>query len=324
MEEFKLNSQIEDKGQRLDKFLAVQLVKTQPEISRSRIKTLIEEGKVSNAALQKPITDCSYKVKGDEEFVINIPEPKICDVLPKEIDFEIVFEDENMLVINKPAGLTTHPGNGNQEDTLVNALLFYLGDNLSSINGVMRPGIVHRLDKDTSGLMVVAKNDIAHKELSQQIQDRVLERNYLAVCFGVPKPFSGVINKNIGRSKVNRLKMIVVKSGGKKAVTNYEVKKLYCESALSLVECKLDTGRTHQIRVHMTAIGHALVGDQTYGSRKKSLSKVDPQIREFVNNFPRQALHSYKIAFFHPISGEEMEFEIDLPNDMKQLVKKIS
>ncbi|MCE3254954.1 MAG: rluD [Rickettsiaceae bacterium] len=317
MEELHFQASKEDKKQRLDKFLTAKIIAIKPEFSRSRIQDLILSGAVSCS--KNTTIGCDYKIKGDEQIVVKIPAALEAEISAKDIAFEILFEDENMLVINKPAGLTTHPGNGNQDNTLVNALLFYCKDTLSGIGGVARPGIVHRLDKDTSGLMVVAKNDLAHQELSKQIEQRTLKRNYLAMCYGTPKPLSGVINKNIGRSKVNRLKMAIMKTGGRTAVTNYEVKKIYFDGAISLVEFRLETGRTHQIRVHASSIGHSVIGDQTYGARKRSLGKIDEKIKSAINNFPRQALHSYKISFFHPLSGKEMTFESDLPDDIKEL-----
>lgn len=313
MEQLFLKVQTEDKKQRLDKFLVSKLA----QFSRARIQGLIESGAVFCG--DYAILSRDYKIKGDEQFTIKIPSAKESEILAKKIPFEIIFEDENMLVINKPAGLTTHPGNGNQQNTLVNALLFYCGKTLSGINGVMRPGIVHRLDKDTSGLMVVAKNDLAHQELARQIASRELKRNYLAICYGVPKPLSGTIDKNIGRSKINRLKMVTLKTGGRKAVTNYTVHEIYQNGLLAMVECKLDTGRTHQIRVHLSAINHSIVGDATYGNRKKSLNGASGEVKNMVDNFPRQALHSYKISFFHPVSKEEMEFEVGLPDDIEKL-----
>lgn len=322
MEEFAIKANIEHKKQRLDKFLSEEIAKLKPEISRKRIQDLINTGNVLSGKLV--IDSCDYKVKGNENFLIKFSPAKSSEISAKDIPFEVVFEDENMLVINKPAGLTTHPGNGNQDNTLVNALLFYCGNNLSGVNGVARPGIVHRLDKDTSGLMVVAKNDLAHQELSNQIQDRTLKRNYLALCYGTPKPLKGVINKNIGRSKVNRLKMAIMRTGGRTAITNYEVKEIYFDGKLSLVECKLDTGRTHQIRVHLASIGHSIIGDQTYGNAKTSLGKIDDDLKALINDFPRQALHSYKINFVHPISKKEMEFEIGLPYDILTLKQQLS
>jgi 23S rRNA pseudouridine1911/1915/1917 synthase len=321
MEELIFQTLKEDKKQRLDKFLVNKLTQIKPEFSRSRIQDLINSGNVFDG--KNVITSCDYKIKGGEHLLVKIPAALASNILAKDIPFEIVFEDENMLVINKPAGLTTHPGNGNQQNTLVNALLFHCGKTLSGINGVMRPGIVHRLDKDTSGLMVVAKNDLAHQELARQISMRILKRNYLAFCYGMPKPLSGVIDKNIGRSKVNRLKMAIMRTGGRTAVTNYAVKEIYFDGLLSMIECKLDTGRTHQIRVHLASIGHSIIGDTIYGNRKKSLGNVDSKIKTLVNDFPRQALHSYKIGFIHPVSGEEMEFEVDLPKDIKNLQESL-
>ena len=324
MDQFRVKTDDIYKKQRLDKFLTEKLTEFKPEISRSRVKMLIEQGNITNSDANICYTDCAYKIKGGEEFLITIPDPAPSQITAKNIAFDIIFEDQHMAVINKPAGLTTHPGNGNHQETLVNALLFHLGDKLSGINGVMRPGIVHRLDKDTSGLMVIAKSDTAHQELARQIQDRTLKRHYLALCFGVPKPLSGKIDKNITRSRVNRLKMTTVRQGGRRAITHYSVKKIYCKDLLSMVECRLDTGRTHQIRVHMTAIGHCLIGDQTYGNRKKSLNKIDENLKNSINNFPRQALHSYKIAFLHPITKEPMQFETDLPQDIKELEAKLA
>lgn len=318
-EEITFQTLKEESKQRLDKFLVTKLATLKPEFSRNRIQDLITSGCVFDG--KKPITTCDYKIKGGESLTIQVPPAEESEILAKEIPFEIVFEDENMLVINKPAGLTTHPGNGNQQNTLVNALLYSHGKTLSGINGVMRPGIVHRLDKDTSGLMVVAKNDLAHQDLSNQIESRSLKRNYLAFCYGTPKPLSGVIDKNLGRSKTNRLKMAIMRAGGRTAITNYKVQKMYFDGKLSLVECKLDTGRTHQIRVHMASLGHSIVGDQTYGTRKLSLGNVAKEVRDLINNFPRQALHSYKISFFHPVSKEEMEFEVGLPSDILELYK---
>ncbi len=318
MEKIEVLACLEDAGKRLDKFLLEKLTESKPEISRSRVKILVDEGNVVGSD-DIIIKNCSSKIKGNEKFVINIPDLKESTIEPQDIDFEIIFEDSDMLVINKPAGLITHPGNGRHDKTLVNALLFKVGNSLSGINGVMRPGIVHRLDKDTSGLMVVAKNDLAHKNLATQIEDRSLKRHYLALCYGVPKPLSGKINKNIDRSHKNRLKMITVKNSGKRAITNYEVKEVYYNTALSLVECKLDTGRTHQIRVHLDSIGYPLVGDQLYKSKRRYLGELDNELQKLINNFPRQFLHSYKIAFLHPVSKKEMKFEIPLADDLKEV-----
>lgn len=322
MTQLKIIPNPEDKNKRLDKFLFEKISQEIAGFSRMRVKTLVEEGEITGLNSTKKLS-CSNKIKGDEEFLVNIPQAKESQIKPQNIDFEIIFEDQHMLVINKPAGLITHPGNGNHDKTLVNALLFKIGDSLSGINGVLRPGIVHRLDKDTSGLMVVAKSDEAHKKLAAQIEDRSLKRNYLALCYGTPQPLSGKIDKNIDRSPKNRLKMMVVRDGGKRAITNYEVKKIYKNGLISLVKCKLDTGRTHQIRVHMNETGHALIGDTLYKNKRKYLGDLDKDLQNEINNFSRQFLHSYKIAFSHPVSGKEMEFEIALPEDLADLLEKV-
>ena len=316
-------AQSEDKGKRLDKFLFEKIAENIAGFSRTRVKTLVDNGDIVGASNNSNL-NCSAKIKGDEKFLVTIPENEESKIEAQDIDFEIVFEDDDMLVINKPAGLTTHPGTGNQDNTLVNALLFKIGDRLSGINGVTRPGIVHRLDKDTSGLMVVAKNDVSHQSLAAQIESRELKRSYLALCYGVPEKLSGRIDKNIARSHRNRLKMTIVKNSGKHAITNYTVVKTYCNNLLSLVECRLETGRTHQIRVHMKEIGHALVGDLIYNNKRKYLGTLSLELQNAVNNFPRQFLHSYKIGFAHPISGEEMEFEIPLAKDLQDLLDLIS
>lgn len=284
---------------RLDKALATLV----PELSRSRIKALILEDKITiNGA---PATDPSQKIAQHQKIRIDVP-PAIDDKpLPQEIPLDILYEDADIIVINKPVGMVVHPAAGNHQNTLVNALLSHCQD-LSGIGGVKRPGIVHRLDKDTSGLMVVAKNDHAHQALSNQFADRSLSRIYYAVVWGLPSPTAGTIEGNIGRSTRNRQKMAVVPYGGRTAVTHYRVIKPFGVEA-SLVECTLETGRTHQIRVHLTAINHPIVGDPTYGSRTHPVIK-------------RQALHAKIIKFLHPTTSKSMTFESDLPEDMIQLI----
>jgi 23S rRNA pseudouridine1911/1915/1917 synthase len=304
---------------RIDKFLAEELHKTRPEITRSKIQNLIGENLVSDEQNQT-IDSAAYKVKLGQKIYLKLPDFKESHLEAKDISFEIIFEDDDLLVINKPAGLTVHPGAGNQQDTLVNGLLFTHGDKLSNISGEQRPGIVHRLDKDTSGLMLVAKNDLTHQLLAQKLQEREIKRNYLAFIYGVmPKPF-GSIRKNIIRSRVNRLKMNIARTSGREAITHFETKKIFGEGFASLVECKLETGRTHQIRVHFESEKHSLIGDQTYNSSRKNAPKgLDKKIENFVQKFPRQALHSYKISFIHPRTEQEMLFEIPLPDDLKEL-----
>jgi len=302
------------KGLRLDKFIANSL----PEISRSMVQKLIEGNNVLKG--DKILSDCSSAVKEGDVFTVHIPAPTESDMLPADIPLKIIYEDEEFLVINKPAGLTVHPGAGNHNDTMANALLAHCGASLSGIGGAMRPGIVHRLDKDTSGLIMAAKTDRAHHSLSEQISTRALKRTYLAICWGVPRPMEGRIEANIGRSTTNRKKMAAVESGGKTAATNYSVLEILGGGAASLVECRLETGRTHQIRVHMTHIGHPLVGDQAYSGRRASTIKaLFDETKKYLSEFKRQALHSHKILLTHPVTGEEMSFASELPEDLAKL-----
>jgi 23S rRNA pseudouridine1911/1915/1917 synthase len=304
---------------RIDKFLAEELHKTRPEITRTKIQNFIGEDLVLDEQ-NRPISSPSHKIKFGQKIYLKLPEIKESHLAAKEISFEIVFEDDDLLVINKPPGLTVHPGAGNHQDTLVNGLLFTHGGKLSNVSGDLRPGIVHRLDKDTSGLMLVAKNDLTHQILAQKLQEREIKRTYLAFIYGaMPKSF-GSIRKNIVRSRVNRLKMNVARLAGRSAITHFETKKVFCGGFVSLVECRLETGRTHQIRVHFESEKHSLIGDQTYNSSRKNAPKgLDKKIENFVQNFPRQALHSYQISFIHPRTEQEMSFEIPLPDDLKEL-----
>ncbi len=319
MEKFEFEVIENEDGIRLDKFLTEKFLAIKPEVTRSKIQHLIDDSLVLNEKKQ-PIKTASQKTKLGEKFFITLPDPKPSHLQAKEIPFEIVFEDDDLLVINKPAGLTVHPGTGNQDDTLVNALLFTHQNKLSSINGEFRPGIVHRLDKDTSGLMLVAKNDFTHQILSQKLRDRDIKRTYLAFVYGALDPAFGMINKNIVRSRINRLKMSISRTLGRNAVTHYETKEQFLDGFISLIECRLDTGRTHQIRVHLESVKHSLVGDQLYNSCKKTAPRdLNAKTKNFIANFPRQALHSYKIAFLHPRSKKEMSFEIALPDDLANL-----
>ena len=306
---------------RLDKFLTEELQKFYPELTRSKIQNLIKNGNILDKN-NHPITQINKKVGEGDEFYVTIPDPEPSHLEPKNIPFEIIFEDKDLVLVNKPIGLTTHPGAGNKNHTLVNALLYFYQNNLSQIGGQFRPGIVHRLDKNTSGLMLVAKNDFSHQKLSNAIANREIERKYLAFCFGVPVPNFGKIDKNIDRSKKHRLRMRVVQNGGKKAVTNYKIIKNYNNIA-SLMECKLETGRTHQIRVHTDSIGHSLIGDCDYGNKNRIISGISDDLQKFISNFNRQALHSYKIVFEHPRSGKLMEFKIGLPEDMEELERRL-
>lgn len=321
MEKFEFEVAESEAGIRLDKFLTERFLQIKPEINRSKIQHLIEEKQVLNEQ-NKALTTASQKTKTADKIFVTLPDPKPSHLTAKEIPFEIVFEDADLLVINKPAGLTVHPGTGNQDDTLVNALLFTHQNKLSSVNGEFRPGIVHRLDKDTSGLMLVAKNDFTHQILSEDLKNRHVKRTYLAFIYGALNPGRGRIDKNIVRSRTNRLKMAVSRTLGRDAITNYETKEVFFDGFASLVECRLETGRTHQIRVHLESVKHSLLGDQLYNSAKKMMPKnISAEAKNIIENFPRQALHSYKISFIHPRSKEEMSFEIELPDDLKNLEK---
>lgn len=303
---------------RLDKAI----VELYPELSRSRIKGLIEADFVQ--INDKPINSPSYKVSDGENIAIMIPEPIDDRPKPENIPLEIFYEDQDLLVINKPVGMVVHPGAGNFEGTLVNALLYHCKDNLSGIGGVKRPGIVHRLDKDTSGLIVVAKNDKAHQGLSDQLQDRTLYRTYTAFVWKTPTLIKGKINQPIGRHPTNRLKMAIRKSSGREAITHYQVKENY-GGIVSCIECKLESGRTHQIRVHMQHMRHPLLGDPLYGlaeqERLRLLQKgnLEEKITNKINNLPRQALHALEIGFVHPVSEEKMGFSCPLPKDLRDL-----
>ncbi len=303
----------EDRGQRLDRVLAAHA----PHISRSRLQALIGAGHV------RPAEGCSYKVKAGEVFYITIPPAIEAVPQPQKIDLDIVYEDEDLLVINKSPGMVVHPAAGNHDGTLVNALLAHCGDQLSGIGGVKRPGIVHRLDKETSGLMVVAKNDLAHQGLSQQLASRTLKRVYQAIVWGAVTPATGRIKTNIGRSKTNRKKMAVLSSGGKEAVTDYKRLDNFGLIA-SRVECRLQTGRTHQIRVHMAHVQHWLVGDPVYGrgaaEKFLRLNKVDATLAAALLAFPRQALHAAALEFIHPISENKISLKATLPEDMQNLL----
>jgi len=294
-------------GERLDRVLAARLAA----YSRTRLKHLVESGQVMLEGAT--ITDPSLRVKPGQSFTVAIPPPVDDRPTPQAMALAIVYEDEQVLVLDKPAGLVVHPAPGNLDRTLVNALLAHCGDSLAGIGGVKRPGIVHRIDKDTSGLMVVAKTDRAQQKLSADFAAHRLTRSYLAVVRGVPSPRNGAIATRIGRSRANRKKMAVVASGGKEAVTHYRVLRALGLRA-ALVECRLATGRTHQIRVHLTSIGHPLIGDQTYGRGRGA------GLPEVARAFPRQALHANVIGFNHPLSGEYLEFSSPLPADMTELI----
>ncbi len=305
---------VESEG-RLDKIVSDQI----DGLSRSRIQALIEGGHV--VVDDKPADDRSTKVRPGQIIVVSVPAPKPAKPEAQSIPLLIVYEDDDIIVLNKQAGLVVHPGAGNPDGTLVNALLAHLqpaSGALSGIGGVLRPGIVHRLDKDTSGLMVVAKNDTAHHALTQQFADRTLSRTYLAIVRGRPMPPKGRIETSIGRSSRNRLKMAVVSRGGKPATTDYLTVRSYGVSgdsiAASLIECKLMTGRTHQIRVHMAHLGCPILGDALYGAGAIKWLKSN-----HISGVTRQALHACALRLSHPTTGESMAFECSLPADFRSL-----
>ena len=303
-------------GVRLDKFLASQL----KYISRSRLQKLIEDGNVSFDDII--IADNSHKTKTGETYRVVIPPAVDAEPEPENIALNISYEDDDLLVVNKPAGMTVHPAVGAYSGTLVNALLYHCKDNLSGINGVKRPGIVHRIDKDTSGLLVVAKNDYAHNFLSEQFAEHSIERTYLAFVYGTPNPLAGRIEGNIGRSSTDRKKMALVENGGKTAVTNYKTLELF-KRAAALVQCNLETGRTHQIRVHLSSIGNALIGDQVYVKAHRSSLPIPEYLKTTINFFPRQALHAKSLGFIHPRSKEFVQFDSELPADLQELYQAL-
>jgi 23S rRNA pseudouridine1911/1915/1917 synthase len=307
-----------DAGQRLDRVLAARLAG----LSRSRLKQLIEEGRVAGEG--GPIRDPARKVRPGQVFGVDIPEPVPDTPAAQAIALDIRYEDDDLIVVDKPAGMVVHPAPGSPDHTLVNALLAHCGDRLAGIGGVRRPGIVHRLDKDTSGLMVVAKNDRAHARLAAGFAARTIRRAYRALTWGVPLPRQGEIAGNIGRSPTNRKKMAVVAHGGKAAVTRYSVLREF-KGAAALVECRLATGRTHQIRVHMAESGHPLIGDPTYGTRGKAsrLWPLPAEASAALSRFPRQALHAWLLGFDHPATGEPLEFTSDLTQDIRDLIRTL-
>ena len=295
------------------------------EASRSKIQKAIKERKVKVNDLIIP--DSSFKVKENDIISIILESPQLKEMVGANIDLDIVYEDQDLIVLNKQAGLTVHPGANNYQDTLSNALLFY-SDSLSDIAGPERPGIVHRLDKDTSGLMVAAKNNVAHESLAAQIAERKLVRKYKALVWGVLSPQTGIIKNNIARSNIDRKKMTIVTSGGKEAITHYNTVEILLNGLISIVECKLETGRTHQIRVQLSKQGHSVVGDQVYGNNSRKINNCSQglqseELRCQLNLFKRQALHSYYIGFTHPTTMQFLEFTAHLPQDMLDLLEAI-
>ena len=299
-------------GVRLDRALAELL----PQLSRERLKSLILDGQVasaSGAVARNP----SQKVTSGDSFAITLPAPTVAEAEAQDIPLHIVHEDADLIVVDKPAGLVVHPAAGNLDGTLVNALLHHCAGRLSGIGGVARPGIVHRIDKDTSGLLVVAKTDAAHEGLARQFKDHSIQRLYAAITYGVPVPAAGTVDTWIGRSDADRKKMAVHREGrGKHAVTHYRT--LDRLRGAALVECRLETGRTHQVRVHMAHIGHPLIGDPVYGRERKGFKSILETL-----GFRRQALHARMLGFIHPVKDEPLMFESALPADMQELLSAL-
>ena len=304
-----IEGRLGDTGGRLDKVLA-----EATGLSRERVKRLIADAAVRiDGAVA---SSGSAKVEGGEPFTVALPPPEPLALEPQKIALDIVYEDADLVVVNKPAGMVVHPAAGNRDGTLVNALLHHCEGQLSGINGIERPGIVHRIDKDTSGLIVVAKSDAAHEGLARQFADHSIHRRYLAICVGHPRPANGTVDARIGRSDRDRKKMAVLpdtSTRGKHAVTHYAVQRRL--DGCALVECRLETGRTHQIRVHLASIGHMLLGDPVYGRTPKALKPVLDRL-----HFARQALHAAELGFVHPVTGETKVFRAELPADMLELI----
>ena len=292
----------ENQQMRLDKYLAEQF----PEQTRSYLQKLIKEGQV---LVNGKTVKSGYQLSKGDEVSVTIPEPKELDVEPQKMDLDIVYEDEDVILINKPKGMVVHPAPGHTTDTLVNGLLYHCKDNLSGINGVARPGIVHRIDRDTTGILIVCKNDMSHNSIAAQLKEHSINRRYRALVHGNLKEDTGTVEGPIGRHPVDRKKMAINERNGKPAVTHFTVLERF--GNYTLIECKLETGRTHQIRVHMTSIGHPLVGDEVYGPAKCPFK------------LQGQCLHAMVLGFVHPRTGEYMEFSADLPEYFEELLKKL-
>lgn len=313
-----------DAGTRLDRFVAAQI----DSLSRSRVQALIRAGQIAVAGVA--IVDSGHKLKAGDAVTVAIPPPIPAEPKAQQIALTVVFEDAHVIVIDKPAGLVVHPAAGHADGTLVNALIAHCGDSLSGIGGVRRPGIVHRLDKDTSGLLVIAKTDAAHQALSDQFAahgtDGKLQRTYRAIVWGALTRPRGSVDAHLGRSLINRTKMAVVpEAAGRRAVTHYEVAEVFADAAgkpiASLLTLELETGRTHQIRVHLAHIGHPVLGDIVYGAGfKSSTARLSDPAKAALAGLGRQALHAAELGFEHPASGKQMHFTSDLPDDMAALV----
>ncbi len=305
-------------GFRLDKAVVISLESNVNKISRSKIQKAIKEHNLSiNSVI---ISNLSVRVNKNDNIEIIIHDKEEKELRANNIPIDVIYEDEELIIINKSSSMTTHPGSGNHDDTLVNALIYH-NKQLSDIGGIDRPGIVHRLDKNTSGLMVIAKTNVAHINLSEQIAARALKRKYLALVWGMLTPQDGKITTQIAKNKHDRTKMTIVKSGGKEAVTYYKTLEIFKNGIFSLLECRLETGRTHQIRVQLSHLGHSIVGDQKYGNNKRKISNLGLEFKNNISGFMHQALHSCYIGFIHPKTGAFMEFNKDIPEDYNNLLK---
>ena len=310
----------QEKGQRIDSFIAIK----ENSLSRTRVKDLIlkKKLKLNNLILENP----SKKISAGDKIVLKIPKPKKTSLKPYKFKLNIVYEDNCLLVINKPAGIIMHPGAGNYDKTIVNALMNYCGSNLSNIGDELRPGIVHRIDKDTSGLVIIAKNNFAHENLSVQFNKHNIKRVYQLMVWGKLRPQSGKIKTLIKRSSKNRQLMEVGITKGKNAITNYKTLKVFENNkipTLSLIECKLETGRTHQIRVHMSYKGNNIIGDNQYKKKFKKFNNIDPLLENLLLNLNRQFLHAKTLGFTHPVTKEEIEFSSFLPQELEKILKRL-
>ncbi len=316
----KLIVEITNNKQRVDSFIN----QKENSLSRTRIKNLILKNslKINN----NTVLDPSKKVSTDDKIIFEIPEPKIISLKPYKYNLDIIYEDKDILIINKPAGIVIHPGAGNYDNTIVNALINYCKDNLSNIGDELRPGIVHRIDKDTSGLLVIAKNNNAHENLSKQFNKHTIKRVYQLLIWGKLRPQSGTIKTLITRSSKNRQLMEVGLTKGREAITDYKTLEIFENQktpTLSLVECRLKTGRTHQIRVHMSYKGNNILGDKQYKKKFKKFKNIDKDLEKLLLNLNRQFLHAKYLGFIHPSSGKEIEFTSILPQDLEKILKKL-
>ena len=317
---FNINDFEDSKALRLDKFLQLKL----KDFSRTKIQSLIKDGNIT--INDKLIYEPAKKIKLNDKIEVNFPPVKDTQIKPYKMLLDIQYEDDDIIIINKPPGIVVHPGAGNFEKTIVNGLLYHYENKLSNIGGKLRPGIVHRIDKDTSGIIVVAKNDFTHSNLSKQFSDHTIERTYEAIIWGSLRPSKGKINEKISRNIKNRQLMAVSKNKGKEAITNYKTIKTFSNSNLpkiSLIECKLETGRTHQIRVHMNYKGNPILGDKSYGKSKRKFKNINPGVEKDINNFNRQALHAKSLGFVHPRTKKQIFFEGKRPKDFEKLIKSL-